>query len=142
MKRYLGEVPGQSGALPEAAQEELDTVSGRIIACAYEVVNKLGCGFLEKVYENALAHELRKTGLAVVQQHPVRVVYDGVVVGDYVADLLVADEVLVELKAVKAFDDIHAAQRLNYLKATGKRVCLLINFGKPKVEVKRFVNRF
>jgi GxxExxY protein len=125
-----------------ADQERLDLISDRTIACAYSVSNKLGCGFLEKVYENALAHELRKAGLAVVQQHPVQVLYDGVVVGDYVADLLVADEILLELKAVKAFDEIHSAQCLNYLRATGKRVCLLINFAKPKVEVKRFVNKF
>jgi GxxExxY protein len=81
-----------------------------IIGCAYKVVNTLGCGFLEKVYENALAYELKKVGMKVEQQHPIQVLYDGVVVGDYVADLMVEDTVLIELKAVKAFEDIHLAQ--------------------------------
>ena len=114
----------------------------KVLAAAFKVQNTLGCGFLEKVYENALAHELRKTGLEVAQQSPVEVWYDGVVVGDYVADLLVEEAVLVELKAVKALDDVHVAQCLNYLKATGLTVCLLINFGSPKVEVRRLANRF
>jgi GxxExxY protein len=102
----------------------------------------LGSGFLEKVYENALTHELRKAGLQVVQQFGTPVFYDGVVVGDYIADLLVEQFVLVELKAAKALDDIHMAQCMNYLKATGFHVCLLLNFGKPKVEVKRIVHGF
>ena len=121
---------------------EMDELSERIIGCAYAVSNGLGAGFLEKVYENALAHELRKAGLRAEQQRPLRVQYDGVVVGEYAADLLVEDCILVELKAVKAFDDIHLAQCLNYLKATGLSLCLLINFGKPKADVKRVVNRF
>ena len=121
---------------------EMDKLSERIIGCAYAVSNGLGAGFLEKVYENALAHELRKAGLRVEQQRPLRVQYDGVVVGEYAADLLVEDCILVELKAVKALDDIHLAQCLNYLKATGLSLCLLINFGKPSVDVKRVVNRF
>jgi GxxExxY protein len=139
---YVDHAGDESVSVSGGDQGRLDLISERIIACSYAVGNKLGCGFLEKVYENALAHELRKAGLAVAQQQPVQVVYDGVVVGDYIADLLVADEILLELKAVKAFDEIHSAQCLNYLKATGKRVCLLINFGKTKVEVKRFVNKF
>lgn len=89
--------------------------------------------------ENALAHELRKIDLQVSQQHRVPVLYDGVVVGDYVADLLVENCVLVELKAVKELDNIHQAQCINYLKATGLKVCLLLNFGKPRVQVKRIV---
>jgi GxxExxY protein len=120
--------------------ERLNELTGRIIGCAYAVSNELGAGFLEKVYENALAHEIRKTGLQVQQQQPIQVHYDGVVVGEYVADMVVANTVLVELKAVKAFDDIHFAQCINYLKATGMQMCLLINFGQPKVEIKRFVN--
>ena len=102
--------------------------------------NELGAGFLEKVYENALAHEIRKAGLQAEQQQPIQVHYDGVVVGDYVADLVVENAVLVELKAVKAFDNIHFAQCINYLKATGMQICLLINFGQPKIEIKRFAN--
>jgi GxxExxY protein len=111
----------------------------RIIGCAYTVSNTLGCGFLEKVYENALAHELRKAGMEVRQQEPVKVRYDGVVVGDYVADLIVEGRVLIELKAVDTLDKVHQAQCLNYLKATGLRVCLLLNFARPRLEIKRFV---
>jgi GxxExxY protein len=114
-----------------------DALTERIIGCAYKVANTLGCGFLEKVYENALAHELKKAGLKVVQQALTRVMYDGAMVGDYYADLLVEDQVIVELKAVREFDDVHFAQCLNYLKATGLRTCLLLNFGVPKIQVKR-----
>ena len=98
----------------------------------------MGCGFLEKVYENALAHELRKNGLQVKQQEPITVTYDGVVVGDYFADLLVVDTIIVELKAAKDLSEAFAAQCLNYLKATGMPLCLLLNFGKPRVEIKRY----
>ncbi|MDB5400472.1 MAG: hypothetical protein JWQ55_2490 [Rhodopila sp.] len=115
-------------------------LSGRIIGCAFVVSNTLGAGFLEKVYENALAHELRKGGLAVEQQHNVAVHYDGVVVGAYAADMLVENAVLVELKAVSALDAVHRAQCINYLKATRLRLCLLINFGNPRLEIKRLVN--
>lgn len=115
-----------------------DTLTERIIGCAYTVANTLGPGFLEKVYENALAHELRKAGHTVVQQRGIEVHYDGVLVGDFIADLVVDEAVIIELKAVKDLADIHTAQCLNYLKATGKSVCLLINFGKAKIEVRRF----
>ena len=101
--------------------------------------NALGHGFLEKVYENALAHELRKTSLAVEQQREIKVLYDGIVVGEYIADLLVEGQVLVEIKAVRALDDVHSAQCLNYLKATGHHLCLLINFARPRVEIRRIV---
>lgn len=116
-----------------------DPLTSRIIGCAYRVANELGSGFLEKVYENALAHELRKAGLNFVQQHHNQVHYDGVVVGDYVADLLVEGQILIELKACKDLDDIHLAQCLNYLKATGLKVCLLMNFGRPKVQIRRLM---
>jgi GxxExxY protein len=106
------------------------------------VANALGPGFLEKVYENALAHELRCAGLAVEQQKSLKVYYRDIVVGEYMADLLVEGLVVVELKAVRAFDDIHLAQCLNYLKATGLKVGLLINFGTRKVQIKRVVNDF
>jgi GxxExxY protein len=101
------------------------------------VSNALGSGFLEKVYENALSYEISKTGLDVKQQHALKVWYDGVLVGEYVADLIVEAKILVELKAVKVLDEIHQAQCINYLRATGYRICLLINFGKPRIEVKR-----
>lgn len=118
----------------------LNEVTKRIIGCAFAVSNGLGAGFLEKVYENALAYELRKSGLHAQRQQPIKVVYDGVIVGDYLADIVVEDSVIIELKAVKAFDDVHFAQCINYLKATGMKICLLINFGQPKIEIKRFAN--
>ena len=111
---------------------EKDPLSQRIIGCAFRVSNGLGIGFLEKVYEYALAHELSKEGLAVEQQHPIKVFYDGQMVGEYIADLLVENRILVELKAAKTLDQIHSAQCINYLKATGKPVCLLLNFGTAK----------
>ncbi|HUT75813.1 MAG TPA: GxxExxY protein [Armatimonadota bacterium] len=120
----------------------LDAVTERVIGCALHVGHTLGCGFLEKVYENALAIELKRKGLGVEQQHGVAVRYEGEMVGDFVADLLVEGQVVVELKAAKSLDDAHMAQCLNYLKATGLTVCLLINFGTPRVEVKRVVSGF
>jgi GxxExxY protein len=114
-----------------------DPLTEKIIGSAFKVANTLGHGFLEKVYENALLHELRKLGLECSQQHPVPVVYEGVTVGDYVADIVVDGNVVIELKAVKALDDIHMAQCMNYLRATGFKKCLLINFGRPRIEIKR-----
>jgi len=125
-----------------ADRRRLDSITETIIGCAYTVANSLGHGFLEKVYENALTHELRKAGLAVEQQKAVRVHYDGVVVGEYLADLLVEQCVLVELKAARQLDQVHMAQALNYLTATGLKVGLLINFGSRKVQVKRVVQGF
>jgi GxxExxY protein len=116
---------------------EINPITEKIIGCAYIVSNKLGCGFLEKVYENALAHELRKAGLVVGQQQAIRVLYDGVEVGKYEADLTVEGLVLVEIKTVRELSEVHQAQCMNYLRATGFRVCLLINFANPKVEIKR-----
>ena len=119
-----------------------DELTQKIIGCVYTVSNTLGCGFLEKVYENALAHELRKAGFNVRQQHPVPIYYDKTLVGDYVCDMLINDEIVLELKAVIALDDSHVAQCLNYLHGTGLHVCLLINFGKPKAEIRRIVRDF
>jgi GxxExxY protein len=118
--------------------EQLNVLTQHIIGCAFTVSNKLGCGFLEKVYENALLLELRKNGFQAKQQEPIKVFYDGVIVGEYFADILVQDTVIVELKAVKDVTDAFAAQCLNYLKATGLPLCLLLNFGKPRVEIRRF----
>lgn len=97
---------------------------------------------MEKVYENALAHELRKCNLQARQQHGIKVKYDGAVVGEFAADLLIEEKVIIELKAAKALDEVHISQCLNYLKATGLTVCLLVNFGKPKAEIRRIVNNF
>jgi GxxExxY protein len=102
-------------------------------------IHRLGWGFLEKVYENALVIELRKAGLRVAQQQLMEVRYDRVVVGTYVAGLVVEGAVLLEIKAVRLLDEIHTAQSLNYLKATGLSLCLLINFGRPRVDIKRVI---
>jgi GxxExxY protein len=120
----------------------LDRLSERIIGCAFTVSNTLGVGFLERVYGNALALEMAKAGLKAKQQHGITVRYDGVSVGEYVADFLVEDAIVVELKVARTLDDVHRAQCLNYLKATGLTVCLLLNFGKPRLEIKRIVSGF
>jgi len=122
-------------------EKGLNLISEKIIGCAYKVGNTLGAGFLEKVYENALAHEIRKAGLSVDQQAAIKVVYDGFVVGDYFADLLVEKCVVVELKVVKELDSVHLVQCLNYLRATRLSLCLLINFYRPRIEIKRVVNK-
>jgi GxxExxY protein len=112
-------------------------VTERIIGCAYDVHNELGCGFLEKVYENALALELGQRGIDAEQQKEVVVYYRGNLVGRFCADVLVEGTVLVEIKAANGIDDVHMAQCLNYLRATGLPLCLLLNFGNPKLQIKR-----
>ncbi|MGI9456502.1 MAG: GxxExxY protein [Aeoliella sp.] len=116
-----------------------DEITEMVIGTAYAVSNALGAGFLEKVYENALLHEIRKRGLQAIQQHPLTVSYDGVVVGEFFVDILVESRIVIELKCAKSIDDAHLAQCLNYLKATGKTLGLLINFGTPRVQIKRVV---
>ncbi|HEY6280376.1 MAG TPA: GxxExxY protein [Burkholderiales bacterium] len=120
----------------------LDQITEKIIGCVHQVSNILGPGFLEKVYENALAVELGLVGLRVTQQQRIEVHYREILVGDFVANLLVEECVIVEIKAVKAFENIHTAQCVNYLKATSLQVCLLVNFGAPKATVKRIVYGF
>ena len=109
-----------------------------IIKAAYTVHNTLGYGFLEKVYQNALVIELAKRGIKADSEKPIKVFYEGQIVGDYVCDLIVDDKVILELKAVKELNDIHEVQLVNYLKVTGVEVGLLINFG-PSVKIKRKV---
>ena len=127
---------------PDQLQQDVNRVTEKIIHCVYRVSNTLGSGFLEKVYENALTIDLQESGLRVVQQHPITVRYNNKPVGDYFADILVEDCVIVETKAVKLLDAVHSAQCMNYLKATGIKVCLLVNFGKPRAEIKRIVLDF
>jgi len=116
-------------------------ITDKIIAAFYKVYNTLGYGFLEKVYENAMVIELRKQGLEVISQAPITVFYEDNVVGEYFADLLVANAVIIELKAAKDLADEHEAQLLNYLKATPHEVGLLLNFGpKPQFKRKAFEN--
>ena len=110
-----------------------------VIGAAFRVSNALGVGFLEKVYENSLAIELRRSGLSVEQQKPVQVLYQEEVVGEYVMDLLVESRLVVELKHAESLDDSHLAQTLNYLKATGYELALVINFGTSRVQVKRVI---
>ena len=115
-----------------------DDLTESIIGCAFEVINELGSGFLESVYENAMMLALSESGLNVQSQVPIPVTFRGRRVGDFYADLLVDEKVLVELKAVRAIVPEHQAQIINYLNATGIEVGLLINFGNPKLELKRF----
>jgi GxxExxY protein len=122
-------------------RSELNRITEQIIGCAYRVSNTLGIGFLEKVYENALAIELRSSGMTVEQQFPLSVLYSDQVVGEFSIDLLVEGCVIVELKAARAFDDAHFAQCMNYLRA-GLTACLLVNFGVPRVQIKRIVSSF
>jgi len=110
-----------------------------INGAVFEVNRILGSGFLEKVYENALLVELKRRRLKAESQVPIRVLYKESVVGEYIADILVEDKVIVELKTVETLEKIHEAQLLNYLKATGIRVGILVNFKHPKAEIKRMV---
>ena len=105
-------------------------LTNKIIGAFYKVYNTLGYGFLEKVYENSLKIELRRLGLKVEQQKNIKVNYEGYEVGEYFADLIVNDDVIIELKAAQSICEEHEAQLLNYLRATDKEVGLLFNFGK------------
>ena len=126
------------------AQDEQDNrelhwdLTHSIIGCVFEVVNELGSGFLESVYENAMVIALSDAGISVETQKPIQVSFRGKLVGDYIADIIAEKKVLVELKAVKALAPEHEAQLINYLKATGIEVGLLVNFGNPELEYKRF----
>jgi len=115
-----------------------EQITKSVIGCAFDVINELGAGFLESVYENALLLALRQKGLSAISQHTVKVMFRGECVGDFYADLFVEEKVIVELKAVKAIAPEHQAQIINYLTASGIEVGLLINFGNPKLEYKRF----
>jgi len=116
-----------------------NAVTFAINGAVFEVNRVLGPGFLEKVYENALLIELKKQGIKAESQVLIKVCYKENVVGEYIADTLVEGKVIVELKTVETIDKIHEAQLLNYLKATGMRVGILVNFKRPKAEIKRMV---
>jgi GxxExxY protein len=111
----------------------------KIRGCVYEVFRVLGSGFLEQVYQQALLQELQAQGLHAEGQRALEVTYKGKLVGSYVADILVDDRVVLELKAAQSLTKAHEAQLLNYLKASGKRIGLLVNFTHPKAEIQRFV---
>lgn len=123
--------------MPKAQQLLHSDITEKILACVHTVYATLGSGFTEKLYENALVVELQARGLNFVQQHPIKVHYKRILIGEYVADLLVEGKVIVELKAVETLSEVHDAQLLNYLKATGIRVGLLINFHGLKPLCKR-----
>ena len=114
-------------------------LTDKIIGACYKVYNTLGSGFLESVYENCLIIELMKLGLFVENQKPVQVFYDDQEVGYFIADIIVENKIILELKAIKELAKIHEVQLVNYLTATGKDVGLLINFGSKEVQVKRKV---
>ena len=117
------------------------TLTQAIIAIFFKVYNKLGYGFLEKVYENALMYEFKKAEIPAVSQSPIKVIYEGEVIGEYFADLIIDDLVIVELKAAEFTSDSHENQLINYLKATEIEVGLLLNFGKkPEFRRKIYTN--
>ncbi len=119
---------------------DIDDITYKVNGAIYEVNRVLGHGFLEKVYERALLLELKERGLRAESQIPIPVLYKGSTIGDYFADVVVENQVLLELKSVKHLDTSHEAQILNYLKATGFSVGLLVNFTHPKAIIKRFVS--
>lgn len=123
-------------------QEEMDLITRSIIGCAFEVGTGLGIGYAEKIYENALIFEMRSRGLNVEQQVPLQVFYKGVLVGEFIADVVVEGCILLELKAKSAIVEAHVAQCLNYLKTTGLSLALILNFGTTRVQTKRVVRNF
>ena len=114
-------------------------ISEQVISCAFEVSNTLGAGFIEKVYENALCVELYKAGIPFCRQQRYEVRYKNENIGNYIADIVVAEKLLIELKALSALNREHEAQVMNYLKASGLRVGLLMNFGTARIGMKRIV---
>jgi GxxExxY protein len=123
-------------------KDKLNQLAETAIGAAFEVSNMLGAGSLERVYREALKEELRQRGVATSAEKSLKVRYKGVIVGDYVADLLVEEKLVVELKCVNAIADEHLAQCVNYLKATNSALGLILNFQRPRVEMKRVVNSF
>jgi GxxExxY protein len=125
-----------------SARDCPDALTERVLGAVFEVANTLGAGFLEKVYERALLRELTIRGIQALPHAPFPVLYKGDCVGEYFSDLLVEDVLVVELKCVDRLANEHFAQCLNYLRASGRTVCLLVNFQRPKVEWKRLVYDF
>ena len=139
MKRESSRPPAPDGSPESAERASLETLVESVIGAAYEVSNVLGAGFLEKVYERALMEEIGLRGLRATAQTPFQVAYKGKPVGTYSADLVVEGRLLVEVKCVEQFSSEHLAQCINYLKASGLHLALLINFRRPRVEWKRVV---
>jgi len=118
---------------------EINDITYKVNGEVFEVNRVLGSGFLEKVYENALLFEIKKQGLKAERQVPIKVLYKKHLIGEYIADIFVEKKVVVEIKTVENLDKMHEAQLLNYLKATGLQIGLLVNFKHPKAEIKRMV---
>jgi GxxExxY protein len=123
-------------------REYLDSLTERVLGAVFEVSNTLGAGFLEKVYRRALLTELRLRGLRAAAEVSFAVTYKGCSAGEYFADIVVEDVLVIELKCAERLSSEHTAQCLNYLRASGRSLCLLVNFQKPKVEWKRLVHGF
>ena len=118
---------------------DLNDITYKINGAIFEVNRELGAGFLEKVYENALLIELAEAGLKAEKQVPIKVKYKGKEIGEYFADIIVESQIILELKAIESLQKVHEAQLLNYLKATGMKIGLLVNFTHPKATIKRFI---
>lgn len=114
-------------------------ITEKIIFCAFEVQNNLGCGFLEKVYYKALAYEFNQARLKAELQKSIDIIYKGQEVGRYIPDFIIEEKIIVEVKTVEFLSKVHRAQILNYLKATGYEVGLILNFYNPRLEYKRVV---
>ncbi len=119
-----------------------EDLTGKILQACFEVSNELGIGFIESVYEKALLVALKQKGLKAESQVPINVKFRQVIIGEFYADILVEDKILLELKAVNSLVNDHKVQIINYLKASGLEVGFLVNFGNPKLEYRRFNNQF
>ena len=122
--------------------DQENALTERVLGAVFEVSNTLGAGFLEKVYQRALLRELGLRGIQATAEASFAITYKGQYIGEYYSDILVEDALVVELKCVDRLANEHVAQCLNYLRASGRRVCLLVNFQKPKVEWRRIVHGY
>jgi len=116
---------------------EYEKITEKIIGCAFTVFNQIGSGYMDSVYERCMLIELKKAGLYAKSQHPIKVLYENQIVGEFISDLIIEESIIVELKAISQLTKIHEAQLVNYLVSTGKDIGLLINFGPEKVQIKR-----
>lgn len=117
-----------------------EEISSKVIKCCFDVMNELGVGFLENVYQNALMIALNEKGIKAIAQYPLKVYFREKIVGNYIADIFVEDKIIIELKAVSTLLPEHSAQVINYLKASNIEIGLLINFGNGKIDFKRLYN--
>jgi GxxExxY protein len=141
-RNWFGLAPNEWPPMNADARGFFDSLTERVIGAVLEVSNTLGVGFLEKIYERALLRELELRGIRATAQAPLPVTYKGHSLGEYFADILVEDVLVIELKCVDRFASEHFAQCLNYLRASGLTICLLVNFQRPRAEWKRIVHQF